>query len=163
MDSKREEKNDREREGEEEVEEIMFICMYVCVWLLVVLLLPTGGKRAMLTDGIEIQFTRKFIIVSCNNCSLFIYLVLIDYVCNFRGLNRIEECKKHRNSPIYSSTRSLDRFTGRKYGNWHHQSLLDKKKKKKKKTTHCTGDLFRPFTKGNRSVKLTVSFLLAGS
>jgi hypothetical protein len=50
----------------------MFICMYVCDFL-VMLLLPTGEKRAMLTDGIEIQFTRKFIIVSCNNCSLFIY------------------------------------------------------------------------------------------
>jgi hypothetical protein len=46
--------------------------VYVCDFL-VMLLLPTGGKRAMLTDGIEIQFTRKFIIVSCINCSLFIY------------------------------------------------------------------------------------------
>jgi hypothetical protein len=46
--------------------------MYVCdFW--VMLLLPTGGKRAMLTDGIEIQFTRKFIIVSCFNHSPFIY------------------------------------------------------------------------------------------
>lgn len=47
--------------------------MCMCVTFLVMLLLPTGGKRAMLTDGIEIQFTRKFIIVSCNNCFLFIY------------------------------------------------------------------------------------------
>ena len=46
--------------------------MYVCDFL-VMLLLPTGEKRAMLTDGIEIQFTRKFIIVSCYNCFLFIY------------------------------------------------------------------------------------------
>jgi hypothetical protein len=45
--------------------------VYVCDFL-VMLLLPTGEKRAMLTDGIEIQFTRKFIIVSCNNCSPFI-------------------------------------------------------------------------------------------
>lgn len=57
------------------------MCVWMDVWMcvcdfLVMLLLPTGGKRAMLTDGIEIQFTRKFIIVTCNNRSPFIYSFL---------------------------------------------------------------------------------------
>lgn len=46
--------------------------MYVCDFL-VMLLLSTGEKRAMLTNNIVIQFTRKFIIVSYYNCSSFIY------------------------------------------------------------------------------------------
>jgi hypothetical protein len=46
--------------------------MYVCDFF-VMLLLSTGEKRVMLTNGIVTQFTRKFIIVSYYNHSPFIY------------------------------------------------------------------------------------------
>jgi hypothetical protein len=48
------------------------VYMYVCDFF-VMLLLSTGEKRVMLTNGIVTQFTRKFIIVSYYNHSPFIY------------------------------------------------------------------------------------------
>lgn len=118
----------------------MFICM--CDFL-VILLLPTGEKRATLTDGIEIQFTRKFIIVSCYNHSPFIYsfsqiTCVIPRVSIDLKNARIQEvtCSQINTKFIYALIE--------KCGNCHHQSLL-------KKISHIVLYIFTPFRRSNIS------------
>lgn len=111
-----EKEEERGRERRRETARWKKSCLYLCVCVcdfLVMPWLPIGEKRAILTDGIEIQFSRKFIIVSYYNCSPFVYsfsqITCVASAC----LQRLEECKTTR-SYLFSVQRQVYLYTKRK-------------------------------------------------
>ena len=107
-----EREKDAQRERERGERNHVYICVCVCDFL-VMPWLPIGEKRAILTDGIEIQFSRKFIIVSYYNCSPFVYsfsqITCVASAC----LRRFEECKTTR-SYLFSVQHQVYLYTKRK-------------------------------------------------
>ena len=116
--------------------------MYVYDFL-VMLLLPTGGKRAMLTDGIEIQFTRKFIIVSYYNRSPFIYSFL-QITCVASGVSiDLKNARIHEVTCSQLNLKFIYALIGNVATNIINHYF--------KKVSHIALYIFTPFRRSNRS------------